>query len=245
MPTPEQSARIREALQRGHVVMGLLASRQNDLAVDAQPASQLAAACQMVAQDHHAAILCLMEMQLYASSFALGRLLWEAYVRGCWLDECATDAQVRAFANGGQPPSMKLLIAELEKHDRFAGGTLGRTHRDHWDELCSYTHTGVLQARGWISATAIEPNYPDPLVAELVDFATGIAILSGLAVTALGDHATLAVELGDAMKEFGRACAASSASRRERDAYPVQLWQQRRVQALLKVGVPRQFLQSR
>ena len=47
-----------------------------------------------VAQDHHCAIVLLLQEGLCASAFALLRLEFEAYLRGAWLAHCASEDAV-------------------------------------------------------------------------------------------------------------------------------------------------------
>ena len=56
--------------------------------------------CFGIAQEHHHAIILLLEKGLCASAFALVRPAFEAYVRGEWLALCADEEGVSRFLNG-------------------------------------------------------------------------------------------------------------------------------------------------
>ncbi len=73
-------------------------------ALPANDRVRAAASCLAIAQEHHHSIVLLVKHSLYASSFALIRVVFEAYVRGKWLALCATDAQVQQFWKGREPP---------------------------------------------------------------------------------------------------------------------------------------------
>jgi hypothetical protein len=81
---------------------------------------RVAASCLAIAQDHHHAIVVLLDHALFASSFALLRCEFEAYVRGEWLALCATDEEVEAFSNGDEPPPMRRMLEALENTAAFA-----------------------------------------------------------------------------------------------------------------------------
>src|ERR1700684_1799383 len=49
--------------------------------------------------EHHAAILLLLRSGLVGSAFALTRSVIEILVRGVWLTACATDDEVKKFAD--------------------------------------------------------------------------------------------------------------------------------------------------
>lgn len=80
---------------------------------------QAAAGCFAIAQDHHHAIVILLNSQLYASAFALVRCGFDAYVRGEWLSTCATDVQVDLFLKCERPPEIGPMITELERTPAF------------------------------------------------------------------------------------------------------------------------------
>jgi hypothetical protein len=63
-----------------------------------------AGGCFALAQEHHHAIVFLVEHHLLGSAFALVRIAFEAYVRGAWLSLCAADKFVDAFLRGEEPP---------------------------------------------------------------------------------------------------------------------------------------------
>lgn len=75
--------------------------------------------CLAIAQDHHHAIVVLLDSKLYASVFALVRIAFEAYVRGEWLGLCATDAAVKKFLRGKEPLKIDVLLEALEKTPAF------------------------------------------------------------------------------------------------------------------------------
>lgn len=145
--------------------------------------------CLIITQDHHHAIVVLLTARLYASAFALVRVAFEAYVRGEWLNLCATDTEVERFLNAKEPPKIGVLLDDLEKTPAFQDQVLSRIKKQSWDTMCSYTHTGGLHVQRWITADALEPNYSRDELLEVLQFADTIVSLSVLGVLALaGDE---------------------------------------------------------
>ena len=91
-----------------------------------------AGSCLSIAQDHHHAIVVLLDAKLYASCFALLRVAFEAYVRGEWLSLCATDPQVRRFLNGRKPPEIDEMLDALAREDAFKEGRLSLIKKRSW-----------------------------------------------------------------------------------------------------------------
>jgi len=164
-----------------------------------------AASCFSIAQDHHHAIVVLLEAGLYASCFALLRVAFEAYVRGEWLALCATDAQVRQFLKGREPPKIDVLLGTLKRRDVFKEGVLSIIKKRSWKALCAYTHTGGLHVQRWNTSRGIEPNYSIDELLEVLRFADIVATLSVLGVVSLMNDEQLAEKL---LKRFKARVAA-------------------------------------
>lgn len=159
-----------------------------------------AASCLAIAQDHHHAIVVLLDARLYASCFALVRVAFEAYVRGEWLSLCATDAQVRKFLMGREPSKIDVLLSALERTDAFKDGALSLIKTRTWKALCAYTHTGGLHVQRWNTSGGIEPNYSIDEILEVLRFADTVATLSVLGVVSLTNDEQLAEKLLERFK---------------------------------------------
>jgi hypothetical protein len=131
-----------------------------------------AGSCYAIAQDHHHAIVLLIENRLYASSFALIRLEFEAYIRGHWLSQCATDVRIDRFISGKKCKFLETnnLISDIEKNFKENEKTLSKIKKQGWDSMCAYTHTGGIHVQRWNTSEAIEPNYSKEEVGEVLNF---------------------------------------------------------------------------
>ncbi|WP_292994250.1 hypothetical protein [Nitrosomonas sp.] len=158
-------------------------------------------ACLAIAQDHHHAIVLLMDEHLYASSFALLRIAFEAYVRGEWLALCATDIEVAKFLKGCEPPKINCLLKDLERAPAFMEQTLSHIKERTWKTMCSYTHTGGMHVQWWNTAEAIEPNYSDEELLNVLRFAETIGSLSVLAIVTLMNDEHPAEQVLDKFKK--------------------------------------------
>lgn len=147
-----------------------------------------AASCYAIAQDHHHAIVLLIENRLYASSFALIRLEFEAYIRGLWLSQCATDARVDRFISGKKCKFLETnnLISDIEKNYKENEKTLSKIKKQGWDSMCAYTHTGGIHVQRWNTSDAIEPNYSKEEVEEVLSFSEMFGALATIGIAELG-----------------------------------------------------------
>ncbi len=166
---------------------------------------RVAASCLAIAQDHHHAIVVLLDHSLFASSFALLRCEFEAYVRGEWLALCATDEEVEAFSNGDEPPSIRRMLEALENTAAFAEKILSRIKAKSWGAMCAYTHTGGLHVQRWGTDEAIEPNYEASEIKEVLSFAETFGTLAVVGVAYLANNAKIADDvLTKFMERTGR-----------------------------------------
>ncbi|MFA9273634.1 MAG: hypothetical protein ACEQSE_02055 [Candidatus Aquirickettsiella gammari] len=155
----------------------------------------VAARCLAIAQDHHHAIVALIDHKLYASSFALVRCAFEAYVRGEWIALCATDEEINAFSNGIEPPKLGCLLEALEKTEAFSEKILSQIRKKSWSDMCAYTHTGGLHIQRWGNGNCIEPNYSVDEIKEVLSFTEIIGTLTVIGIAVLANNEPIANEI--------------------------------------------------
>jgi len=154
--------------------------------------TRVAGSCYAIAQDHHRAIVLLLEHRLYASSMSLLRVAFEAYVRGQWLSLCASEAEIKQYIRGWEPPKIDKLLNDVENTPAFIEKVLSRVKSQTWKSMCAFTHTGGLHIQRWNSVAGIEPNYSTEEILEVLAFAEFVGTMSALGVAALADDAALA-----------------------------------------------------
>lgn len=125
----------------------------------------------------------LLEKHLYASSYALMRVAFDAYVRGMWLANCATEEQVQKFLKGEKMKEMnkiQTLVDGIEQAEVFRDQNLSALKNRIWSALCDYTHTGGRQVQRWNTSDGIEPNYSREEVLEVLRFSDIVVTFSTL-----------------------------------------------------------------
>lgn len=163
---------------------------------------RLAGASFSIALDHHAGIGILLHNNRAAPAFALLRVLFEAYVRGRWLAECASDRQLSRISAGKCPPEIGVLIAAAESETPAEEQLLSRSKSANWKALCDFTHTGGRHLQRYQSAEGIEAKYTVDEIQEALAFADAMALLSALGIATLTLHMGLADRLLAKSREF-------------------------------------------
>jgi len=166
--------------------------------------TRAAAACFAVVQEHHQAILILTDHRIFASSFALLRVAFDAYVRGAWLSLCATEAQAEAFFRGKEPEGMNVLLKALEGTPEFSNGELTAIKVGSWKAMCAYTHTGGLQVQRWNNDDAVEPSYTLDEVMDVLQFTELLGMMSVVSFASLIDDVVLANDALTRLKAMQR-----------------------------------------
>jgi hypothetical protein len=162
--------------------------------------SRASAGCFGIAQDHHHAIVVLICHRLYASSFSLLRIEFEAFIRGLWLWFCASNEQVEKFVAGSEPPQINVLLNSVEMTPGFTEKVLSGIKSKNWRALCAYTHTGGLHIQRWNSNEAVEPNYEPDEIEEVLSFAELIAMMSALGIAQVASDNSLAQKILERMQ---------------------------------------------
>ena len=163
---------------------------------------RVAIPCFGITQDHHHAIVLLVEHRLYASSFSLLRIAFESYVRGVWLSVCATDAEIKKVANCWEPPKINVLISAIEQTPGFVEKVLSRIKDQSWKAMCAYTHTGGLHIQRWNTNEAIEPSYSEDEIEEVLQLSEMLACMSVLGIAEIIGNQALALKVYKRFCEF-------------------------------------------
>lgn len=176
------------------------------LEIPANNRVRAAASCFAIAQEHHHAIVQLIELKLLAAAFSLVRVEFEAFVRGEWLSQCASESTIEAFIRGKEPPKIDCLLEHLEMIEAFGERVLSGVKQKTWKSMCAYTHTGGLHVQRWNTEDGIEANYMREEVLEVLKFAEIIASLAVIGVAGLAANDDLAVRILDAFKRKVETC---------------------------------------
>ncbi|WP_265665249.1 DUF6988 family protein [Verminephrobacter aporrectodeae] len=165
--------------------------------------------CFAIAREHHRAIVCLIEEEIFSSAYALFRLVFEAYVRGEWLLRCADDEFVDDFIQRDkEPPKINCMIKELEERNEGFEGFEGFNETENlsqiksniWKPSCGWTHTGGDAVRHWITKDGIEPNYKKKDVMEMLSATESIGALATMAISSLSGDKNIAEDILKALE---------------------------------------------
>jgi hypothetical protein len=136
--------------------------------------SRVSAACLITSIEHGMAILVLVDEGLYGSALALVRLQFEAYVRGTWMAQCASNNEVDK-AGQDEFPKIAGMIAALEKPGLLDNALLSKIKHDAWEPLNSLTHTGYQQIGPRLTKDGIGPCFDDNQIQVALNWASARA----------------------------------------------------------------------
>ena len=121
--------------------------------------SNIACALFTIVHEHHQAIVVLLEGQLYGSAAALLRSVFESYVRGAWVLQCASSKDISDFQKDKwKEGPFEDRLKELEAVDSVAHGGLVHLKTTAWTALNSYTHSGMRAVSRRFSGNDLIPG---------------------------------------------------------------------------------------
>lgn len=170
-------------IKRSEVIIQKIDATLHGAEISSDTRHRLAGACLDVAIEHQKAIVVLINRKFFGSAFALVRAQFETYIRGLWLERCATESEVDAFKRDKIDKSFKTIIADIENCEGYNVGILSSARTKSWDAMNSYTHGGYMQAVRRISEDYMESNYSDAEIEEVLNFANSIGMLAALEIT--------------------------------------------------------------
>lgn len=182
---------------KGFELYDWLTPRLDGLEITKSKRVLLSLGCLDQAIEHHLAICHLLKCKVNGSAFALVRLIFESFVRGVWLKNCATESQLQKFETDKLKLQFWELLEAIESLEGFRSGMLGRLKTQAWSAMNSYTHSGFQQASRRFSKEHIEPTYTDSEVIEVLKISGSFALMSFQQIAAEGNRLDFAQEAGE------------------------------------------------
>ena len=186
--------KLTATLVRSSKLSRWLDSKIDGVAIPSTVKARMAGGCLDQALEHQKAIVLLVRRHHFGSALALVRLAFESYVRGVWLHQCATDAEVTRYTKDKLKKEFGAMVEEIEQTDAFNEGVLSAIKKRSWRAMNSFTHSGYSQAVRRNTSDSIEPNYDEREVLEALQFANAIALLASLQVASLAGNVDLAYD---------------------------------------------------
>ncbi len=188
------------SLKAAESLVKRLALKIEGLEFPASDRNRLAAACFHQALEHHEAILVLVRRRLFGSVMALVRPMFEIYIRGIWLNVCASDADLVKFQKGNLEREFAALITDIESHEGYSVGVLSQVKKSSWRGMNDYTHGGARQVMRRITPDSIASAYSDDQMREVLEFAGAVGYWATSEVAFLAKREDIAAALLEELK---------------------------------------------
>jgi len=187
METSEQQGfELKKAIERSTELSDFLHRALGEKA-DLTARGRLAMAYLSIALDHREAILLLVSCGAYTSATALHRPLLEAVMSGAWVESSATDTDVEGIATFKRPqPKAVTMIKGLRKTHEL--GKWFEVLYEHYGIVGDYTHGNVRQLSRWLGRDAIEPQFSDGQIIELLRHTNIVGLLAAILREKLADR---------------------------------------------------------
>lgn len=142
------------------------------------------------------AITLLLQHHLRGPAWALVRSMHEAYTRGVWLLEHASDENVDRFIRG-KPPNVSQILKDIGDAPETGGAFIKGMSELNRDDFHGLTHGGMEHVSRRMSKSAVEPNYSDKEIKKLIRVRNQYSCLAACFLL-------IAANDNEAMKELAR-----------------------------------------
>ena len=174
-----------------------IAARQEGIEIKTSDSVRIPGVLLDLCLEHHVGIVHLASVQVNGSAFALLRVQFEALVRALWLQLCATQDEMRAFAeNDKLPLKFGAMVDAIESHPSFEDKVLSSIQQHAWRAMNGYTHGGLHQIARRIKRGSIEPNYEPEEVIEVLKTSGIFALMALQQIGRIARHEALCSEVG-------------------------------------------------
>lgn len=168
--------------------------RLDGLDIPKNSRSLLSVSCHDVVIEHHVAVVTLFNARIYGSAFTLVRPVFETFVRGVWLKNCASDADLSKYKKDKLDFSFQTLLNEIEKTEAFKSKSLSALKEQAWDAMNSYVHGGIQQISRRLSDGEISPDFLEQEIQEVLKLSQTFALLSFIQIAGEAKREDLAQE---------------------------------------------------
>lgn len=144
-----------------------------------------------LALDFFTGITSSVEMRAYGSAFALVRPLFETFVKAVWLKDCATDKEIEAFEKDKLSKKFGEILVQVEGLETFRHGALSDLKKQAWSAMSGYTHGGIHQIGRRVKGNAIDSNYADGEIIEVLRLGQMFALMSFIQIVLIGGREDL------------------------------------------------------
>jgi hypothetical protein len=180
------------------------------LSLPADERSLIAIGCFDMTLELQAAVALLHQNELHGAMLALLRTLAESLVRGLWLLQCATAAELEKFKKGRIDKTFDALVVDVEAGMGTPGGVLSGFKASAWKALNGFTHTGFVQVSRRHAPGRVEATYPDHELAQALDVASALGMVAAGQLVAMSGAPELVKQFSERIAAYGARRAAPS-----------------------------------
>lgn len=134
-------------------------------------ATSVASELLIMSIEHAQGVRLLLAEKHYQSAAALRRVIFETYMRGIWILNCASDSEVKQFVKSGEiAKDFKTLIKDVEKTHQLPDFFSKIREKLWYDLLCSFNHNAAMQFKKGPKGRVVRRSYSEKDINEIVGF---------------------------------------------------------------------------
>ena len=134
---------IKMKTQSALKILSLIDKTWNGIEFIADERNNFSLALLDISFDHCKSILILCENGLFASAYALARPMYECFIRGAWIQHCATQKQIEKIKEKDEfPLTLRNMVKNVESKTKWPKA-LSNMMKYLIKNMHSYTHGGV------------------------------------------------------------------------------------------------------
>jgi hypothetical protein len=130
--------------------------------------------------EHREAALLLIANDMRGSAFALWRPTYEAYMRGHWALNVASDEDFKNISKNKAVPKFDTIIKSLDSKSKDS--MFAKTKAQMWEPMSDFAHGGLALLSRWSSPVGIGSNHPDDETLDLIVRLNTYGLLAAMGV---------------------------------------------------------------
>jgi hypothetical protein len=175
--TPELTKTLRKLEQAINDAIPILERNKFTIEERTQFRTPLVIAIMSQSIEHHQSMILLLMNDKTGSAFTLARSVFEGMYRGLWINQVATDAEIKHFLRKDEIDTSISAMAEAIDAVSSTGSSFKSLKQRSWRLLNSFTHNGMEQLGRRFTGSDTAPSYLDHHKATIMELATVCILL--------------------------------------------------------------------
>jgi len=185
---------LSQTLDNAKIFANTIDNKLDGLALDGDVRSRVFNVLLHLSLEHYSSTILLMRSRMNGSAAALLRPQYEAFMRGLYYLQCASEKEIELFIEGKEPKKLYKIVEQLESNFAIENNPITNIYSSLKRKMHGFTHGGLEQLQRRFNGSEIIGNYSDEACLQIITLSHILAIYAATFTAAAANKEELASE---------------------------------------------------